>query len=203
MPNSLFIFLFYDIPICLSLSLCCYFICMYIIKGKDYSKYGKENSLNDFVNENDDYSDENDYYNTEYTEANYDGNMPYIRRTFLLTKRERALYRILKEQTANTKLNIHCKTRLEDLIVVAKNNQNKFADRNRIKSRHVDFAITDDESRILFCIELDDNTHDWETTKEKDLFKDKIFSETNIPLFRIKVGDDYQSEVEKILDFFI
>lgn len=152
MSNALLIFLLYDIPICLSLSLCCYFACMYIIKEKDYGKYKKDNNSNDLINEDDDYADENDYYNGEYTDTNYDGNMPYVRRTFLLTKRERAFYKVLKEQTVNTKLNIHCKTRLEDLIVVTKNSQNRFADRNRIKSRHVDFAITDDESRILFCM---------------------------------------------------
>lgn len=204
---------------------------MNLIGEKDYRKHRNYDSSNAFlnknnnctnkndnytnksyncINENDDYVDENnyctneeDYYDTEYTETNNDADMPYIRRTFLLTKREQTLYRILKEQTANTNLNIHCKTRLEDLMTVAETSPNKFADWNRIKSKHVDFTITDDESRILFCIELDDNTHDWENTKEKDLFKDRLFKETHIPLFRIKVGDDYRTEIKKILEFFI
>lgn len=186
MSNALFNFILYGIPFCLALCLCCYFVCMNLIKEKDYRKYRNNDNSNTLLYDNDDYP-----------------KMPYIRRTFLLTRREQTLYRILKEQTENTKLNIHCKTRLEDLMEVAENNPNKFADRNRIKSKHVDFTVTDDESRILFCIELDDNTHNGETTKEKDLFKDRLFKETHIPLFRIKVGDDYRIEVKKILEFFI
>lgn len=81
---------------------------------------------------------------------------------------------------------------LERIIKVSDNN-NK--DRNRIKSRSIDFSIVNNKNcEIICCIELDDYTHNRENVKKTDTFKDNLFKKIKIPLHRIKVNNYYNLE---------
>ena len=67
---------------------------------------------------------------------------------------------------------------------------------NKIKSKHVDFVLSDLNGKIILCIELDDSTHN--ISKKNDIFKDKLFNTMELPLLRYKTGHTYDfSELEK------
>lgn len=124
---------------------------------------------------------------------------PYEKK-YLLTKTEYAFYS--KLQAICNKMNyIICpKVRLEDFIkVTTKEELMKY--RGYIKSRHVDFLICDNKLNIIMGIELDDNSHNKESAKKTDEFKNKLFETINIPLERVKVSSgDYEQQIVDILN---
>ena len=58
---------------------------------------------------------------------------------------------------------------------------------NKIKSKHIDFIITDQKSNIKYLIELDWYSHykDYQTIKN-DRFKEEIFKDLWLKLIRFK-----------------
>lgn len=46
----------------------------------------------------------------------------------------------------------------------------------------------------MCCIELDDYTHNRENVKKLDNFKNELFKQVNIPLYRVKVSNIYNLE---------
>ena len=76
----------------------------------------------------------------------------------------------------------------------------KYNNFNKIKSKSVDYLLTDKEFNILLCIELDDNTHKRVDRIKRDNFINNLFKELEIKLLRIPVQDYYSVErVNKIL----
>ena len=65
---------------------------------------------------------------------------------------------------------------------------------NRIKSKSIDFVLTEKNCKIKLCIELDDNTHNQQKRIERDNFINKIFNDLNIKLLRIPVQNFYNLE---------
>lgn len=140
-------------------------------------------------------SQANSYFDYSY--------MPYQRNN-LLTKTEYKFYLILKKKCDEQNLLICPKVRLEDFILVPLekfNEKQKY--RGHIKSRHVDFLITDSNLHILAGIELDDPTHNTEQAKIIDEFKDNLFATIGIPLFRIKTNTRYATHIDSILQNII
>ncbi len=123
--------------------------------------------------------------------------LPYVRK-MLLTKTEYTFYKILKTQCDAANLLICPKVRLEDLIEV-KDNNNKSKWRGYIKSRHVDFIITDAKLNIKAAIELDDKSHNSSRAQNTDNFKNNLFKTIAIPLFRIKTGQEYNEAITHII----
>ena len=82
----------------------------------------------------------------------------------ILTKNEYYFYTKLKEVTNKYNLQILTKIRLADLIEV----KTYF---NKIKAKHIDFAIVDD-MKVLLIIELDDQSHNNIERIERDKFVD-------------------------------
>ena len=118
--------------------------------------------------------------------SNYETN------NYVMTQTELKFYRELKKVTDELDLNIFPQVNLERIINVKNNNK---PDRNRIKSRSIDFTIVNNKNcRIVCCIELDDYTHNRENVKKLDNFKDELFKQVNIPLHRIKVNNTYNLE---------
>ena len=134
--------------------------------------------------------------NNSYFDYSY---MPYQRNN-LLTKTEYKFYLVLKSKCDKQNLLICPKVRLEDFILVPLDDfKEKQKYRGHIKSRHVDFLITDNKLHILAGIELDDPTHDTEQAKIIDEFKDNLFETIGIPLFRIKTTTQYVKHIDFIL----
>ena len=126
--------------------------------------------------------------------------LPY-KRKMLLSKAEYSIWNVLKAKCDKYDLIICPKIRMEDFINVdVKDYSKRQSYRGRIKSRHVDFLLCDKKLNILAGIEIDDNTHLKEASKEVDEFKNKVFKTINIPLYRIVLSEGYyEKQIDKYL----
>ena len=117
---------------------------------------------------------------------NEDLSSLYEKKTYLLTQNELKFYKLLKNITDKNNLNLFCQVALYE-IIKSKN----IKDFNKIKSKTIDFVITDVNCKIKLCIELDDPTHIKENRQKRDEFVDNLFKELNIKLIRIPVQSYY------------
>lgn len=117
---------------------------------------------------------------------NEDISSLYEKKTYLLTQNELKFYKLLKNITDKNNLNIFCQVALYE-IIKSKN----IKDFNKIKSKTIDFVITDVNCKIKLCIELDDPTHIKENRQKRDEFVDNLFKELNIKLIRTPVQSYY------------
>lgn len=116
----------------------------------------------------------------------------YEKKTYLLTQNELKFYKLLKNITDKNNLNLFSQVALYE-IIKSKN----IKDFNKIKSKTIDFVITDVNCKIKLCIEFDDPTHIKENRQKRDEFIDDLFKELNIKLIRIPVQGYYNlSELE-------
>lgn len=117
------------------------------------------------------------YNNTEY--------YPYQKK-YLLTKNEWYFYKKLKPIIDNYNLQIIAKIRLADIVEVKQNNKGQWqALFNKIKSKHIDFAIVKkDNFEIKYLIELDDTSHNRIDRIERDEFVNELCFKTGYKLIR-------------------
>lgn len=93
------------------------------------------------------------------------------------------------------------KVRLEDVIGVkasVRDAEARWKLRARVKSRHVDYVITDRAGVPLAGIELDGASHG-EDSFEADTLKNGLFRTVGLPLFRVPVGTSYFEVCDKIV----
>ena len=128
-------------------------------------------------------------------EQNNQKTNTYTKKEYLLTANELKFYKLLKQITDKLNLNLFCQVAMYELI-----NTKTYKDFNKIKSKSIDFVITEKNCKIKMCIELDDNTHKKDKRIERDNFVNKLFEETGIKLLRIEVKNFYniQELEEKI-----
>ena len=104
----------------------------------------------------------------------------YVTNNYVMTPTELKFYRELKKVTDKLDLSIFPQVNMERIINVYNNNSR---DRNRIKSRSIDFTIVNNKNcRIVCCIELDDYTHNRAKVIKADEFKNRVFEKVKIPL---------------------
>ena len=118
---------------------------------------------------------------------NEDLSSLYEKKTYLLTQNELKFYKLLKSITDKNNLNLFSQVALYEII---KSKNIKYF--NKIKSKTIDFVITDVNCKIKLCIELDDPTHIKENRQKRDKFVDNLFKELNIKLIRIPVQSYYK-----------
>ena len=95
---------------------------------------------------------------------------------YLLTKNEWYEYKKLKEYAAAYQLQVCPKVRLLD-IVEPRKGDNYMSYLGKIKSKHVDFLICDQNLHIKAILELDDGSHDTADRKARDTLVDEILQE--------------------------
>lgn len=110
----------------------------------------------------------------------------YEKKEYLLTQKELKFYRLLKSITNKYYLNLFTQVALYE-IIKSKN----ITDFNKIKSKTIDFVITDNNCQIKLCIELDDSTHINEKRQERDKFINDLFKQLDIKLLRIPEQNYY------------
>ena len=125
--------------------------------------------------------------------------MPYYSRGSLLSRGELAFHRVLVRAVPSG-LVLCPKVRLAD-IATCSDWWNYGA---RIAQKHVDFVITDADSRLLAVVELDDKSHALPDRKARDLFVDQCLASCGIPVLRVKGAASYDSwdlrqQVERML----
>ena len=110
---------------------------------------------------------------------------PYHQK-YLLSTNEYKFYKNLKPITDKYSLQILPKVRIWDIIEVntGLNNSDKTSAQNRIRSKHFDFVLTDNDLYIKCVIELDDSSHNNAKAKVTDEFKNKICETVNLPIIR-------------------
>lgn len=119
--------------------------------------------------------------------SNY--NEKYEKVDYLLTKNELKFYRILRQVTNKLDYSLFCQVSLYE-IVKSKN----YKDFNKIKSKNIDFVITQENCKILLCIELDDKSHEKTKRIKRDDFVNQLFKDLDIKLLRIPVQNFYNME---------
>ena len=113
----------------------------------------------------------------------------YKKIEYLLTKSELKFYRILKQITDKLGYSLFCQVSLYE-IIKSKN----YKDFNKIKSKSIDFVITQENCKILLCIELDDKSHEKQKRIQRDNFINKLFQDLEIKLLRVPVQNFYNIE---------
>lgn len=96
---------------------------------------------------------------------------------YLLTKNEWYEYRKLRDLAAVYGLQVCPKVRLLDIIEPRRGDPNYMTYLGKIKSKHVDFVICDQDLRIRGILELDDNSHNQKDRQERDSFVDEILTD--------------------------
>ena len=125
-------------------------------------------------------------YPKQDTTSNSNYKNIYSKKEYLLTNNELKFYKLLKIVTDNNNLNLFSQVALYEIV-----NSVNFKDFNKIKSKTIDFVITDVNGKILICLELDDPTHLNPKRQERDNFIETLFKELNINLIRIPVQSYY------------
>lgn len=122
----------------------------------------------------------------EEKEENYNTTIIPYKKKYLLTKNEWSFYKKLKTLSDNYNLHIIAKIRLADLVEVDYNKTKEFNKYfAKIKSKHIDFALTKPENlEVKYLIELDDNSHNKQNRKNRDDFLNKLCNETGYKLIR-------------------
>lgn len=126
--------------------------------------------------------------------------LPYASK-LLLTKNEWFFYKNLKPIADKYNLHPIAKIRLADIVEVKtadrKEKQSYF---NRIKSKHIDFALCNPENlRVLLLIELDDNSHDTEKRKQRDEFVEAVLDKCGYKLIRTRGTATLEDEILKTI----
>ena len=110
----------------------------------------------------------------------------YDKKIYLLTSDELKFYKLLKPIVNRNELNLFTQVALYE-IVKAKD----IKDFNKIKSKSIDFVITDLNCKIKICIELDDASHLKDSRQKRDIFIETLFNDLGIKLLRIPVQSYY------------
>lgn len=113
----------------------------------------------------------------------------YEKKEYLLTPTELKFYKLLKSITDKIELSLFTQVSLYSIV------KNKdFKNFNKIKSKSIDYVITEKNCKIKLCIELDDKSHNNQKRIERDEFINKLFDDLNIKLLRIPVESYYNIE---------
>lgn len=123
--------------------------------------------------------------------------IPY-RRKYLLTKNELYFYKQLKPIATEYGYTIISKIRLADLIEVNNeiNDNEKLKYFNKIASKHIDFALCNpDNLYIEYLIELDDNSHNGQKRKERDIFIEKVIEKSGYKLIRTLSAEQLKDKI--------
>ena len=120
--------------------------------------------------------------------------MPYEMRSSLLTRSELQFLAVLREAVGD-RWNISPMVRMADIIRVREGTNKRQSWQNRILAKHIDFLLCDSGSmEIKLAIELDDRSHRRADRVARDAFVNKAFASAHLPLMRVPVSRDYNSE---------
>ena len=117
---------------------------------------------------------------------NIDLSSLYQKKIYLLTQNELKFYKLLKSITDRNNLNLFSQVSLYEII-----NSKDIKSFNKVKSKTIDFVVTDINCKIKLCIELDDATHIKENRQKRDEFVVKLFNTLVIKLIRVPVQNFY------------
>ncbi len=116
---------------------------------------------------------------------------------YLTTENERKFFYALKKAIGEDYL-IHCQTSLIAIVEPI-----EYKDKSRAWSKRVDFVITDNKTKIIAVIELDDSSHNKANRIKRDKYVNNAL-EPHHPLIRFNTEKFYKPEkIAEILAFHI
>jgi hypothetical protein len=121
------------------------------------------------------------------------GKLSYERNDRLFSPAERSFLGVL-DQILGKEYRIIGKVNMADIIRPGRSLSASAhtAARNKIKSKHVDFAVCDPRTlQVVGVIELDDSSHDRTDRQRRDKFVDAALSSAGVPLVRIPAQRAY------------
>ena len=122
------------------------------------------------------------------------------RPSLFVNSSERAFFKaLLKNKPAQ--YHVFAKVRLEDILRVRsdiKNEQARWHYRGRVKSRHPAFVVCDTSGHFICAIELDGSANRGEEAAMVDSFKDEIFRNAGLTLYRARTGVDFAIYTRKL-----
>lgn len=124
----------------------------------------------------------------------------YKRKDFLISRAEHEFFDILMEILGNQYhifTQVHLPTILDHKIPNGQNWKGAF---RHIDEKSVDFVICDKAYiKPLLAIELDDKSHDNDDRRQRDEDVEKIFADSNMPLWRFRNHGNFNKEEIKHL----
>lgn len=117
---------------------------------------------------------------------------------WLLTYNEKDAYKKLLEICAKNSLYLMTKVRLLDLVEPVKGNPKYKTYFWKIQAKHIDFVVCDNKLVARCMIELDDNSHNEETRKERDSFVDEVLLSVGYKIRHEKaIGEDLEKWIQE------
>lgn len=116
--------------------------------------------------------------------------IPYELAECILTQTEQAFYHVLLPITQELGLTLFVKVRLADIAIIPKGTEDYMKWFNKIRAKHVDFLLCDEELEFLLGIELEDSSHLQEERIERDNFVDNVYEKIGLPLLHVWEWDD-------------
>lgn len=112
----------------------------------------------------------------------------------IMTQAELKMYKILEEYL-DKRVRIAPKVRMADVIDIEGEYKAHHRIFREIALKHIDFLVYDGTTGDIICLlELDDIYHDKELNRRSDLFKNRVFKECNLKLFRVRKSIDTVEE---------
>ena len=119
------------------------------------------------------------------------------KRKYLLTKNEWYFYKALKPIADELGYIVLTKIRMADLVEPNEPNEKmKYGAFQRIKAKHVDFALAKAENcEVVILIELDDNSHNDHDQLERDAFCDRVYRDCGYKILRTRGTADLRQRI--------
>lgn len=120
----------------------------------------------------------------------------YSLNSSLLNKNEFIFNVSLMNALRGTNYYICPKVRLIDIFKLVRYHSSYRTLKAKLIQKHIDFVIVDSRTfKIVAGIELDGNSHKYQSTKLSDALKDQIFNRVGIPLLRFQIQPSYREEI--------
>lgn len=122
----------------------------------------------------------------------------------ILTNNELNFYKQLRPVAEKLGYTVLTKVRIADFIEPCNfsDNREKQSHFNRIKSKHVDFALArKDNLQPILLIELDDSSHVYnQKTVERDVFINQVYSQAELDILHMNNTDNLEYIVTTVLN---
>lgn len=122
---------------------------------------------------------------------NYNNEESNYQFTPLLTNNEKKAYYAMKRYANERNLQVCPKIRLADLIEPKPNNNRTIWQKhfNMICSKHIDFALCDQDMNVKVIIELDDRSHERPDRQARDRFVNAVLKNSGYEIIHITSFD--------------
>lgn len=111
----------------------------------------------------------------------------------LMTPTEWAFFCALAPCAQKHRLFVAPKVRLADVLTVPPSPKRSQSAFNRIRSKHIDFALCSArDGSFVVAVELDDRSHERKAVRERDQFVDAALASAGLPILRFAASSRYE-----------